>query len=191
MKINGAPAEPELPRSWPAEWSRLELQLRRGQIDINAGNPQSDLHYLHVWAGRLTAAIVTLLPLEEIVNDDAPEGGLPEGARVRIEVSRYERDRRNRAAAIAIHGHGCKVCGADFAKMYGETAAGFIEVHHLTPVSQMGAGYVINPSTDLMPLCPNCHRVAHMKNPPYTPSEIQQLLQRGAVPPTATASGGT
>ena len=48
-----------------------------------------------------------------------------------VAVNRYERDRRNRAAAIAIHCLGCRHA-ADMGTRYGEAASGFIEVHHLT-----------------------------------------------------------
>jgi hypothetical protein len=51
----------------------------------------------------------------------------------RDSTSGYERDRRNRAAALAIHGYSCKACNSDLSSIYGTAAAGLIEVHHLTP----------------------------------------------------------
>ena len=48
-------------------------------------------------------------------------------------VTYYERKRENRKKAIEKHGHCCKACGVDMGKRYGKVAAGFIEVHHLTP----------------------------------------------------------
>ncbi|ARP65531.1 hypothetical protein A9K65_020780 [Mesorhizobium sp. WSM1497] len=119
--------------------------------------------------------MLALLPLEPIEEPENPLG-LPEGAVSRIEVNRYERDRRNRAAALAIHGLSCKACELDMSKRYGAAAAGFIEVHHTTPVSTVGAGYIINPRTDLLPLCPNCHGVAHRRTPPYSLEEIRLML---------------
>ena len=56
---------------------------------------------------------------------------------------------------------------------YGDIAATLIEVHHTTPVHTLGPGYVINPEADLVPLCPNCHAVAHTKNPPLSIGEIR------------------
>jgi 5-methylcytosine-specific restriction protein A len=102
--------------------------------------------------------------------------GLPEGAKTRIEVNRYERDRRNRAAALAIHGYCCKACKLDMGERYGSAAAGLIEVHHVTPVSQVGEDYIIDPRTDLTPLCPNCHSVAHRRNPPYSVDDLREML---------------
>ena len=65
----------------------------------------------------------------------------------------------NRAAALAIHGYLCKACDLDMGLRYGPAAAGLIEVHHVTPVSASGPGYIIDPKSDLVPLCPNCHFV--------------------------------
>lgn len=99
---------------------------------------------------------------------------------MRVEVNRYERDRRNRAAALAIHGRSCSGCGMSFDELYGEVAAGFIEVHHVTPVSMLGEDYVIDPRTDLIPLCPNCHAVVHRMTPPMPVSELVALLNASA-----------
>lgn len=59
---------------------------------------------------------------------------------------------------------------------YGSAAAGLIEVHHVTPVSQLGEDYIIDPRTDLMPLCPNCHSVAHRRNPPFSIDDLREML---------------
>ena len=64
-----------------------------------------------------------------------------------------------------------------FGERYGEKGAGYIHVHHLKPLSQLGAGYEVNPTEDMRPLCPNCHAVAHMRRPdPYTISELKAML---------------
>ena len=56
-------------------------------------------------------------------------------------------------------------------------AEGFIEVHHTVPVANMGANYRVNPVQDLVPLCPNCHAVAHRRDPPLAVDEIKGLLR--------------
>src|SRR5690606_9654551 len=99
-------------------------------------------------------------------------------AKTAVLVNRYERDRRNRAAALAIHGHVCKACDADLGVNYGSAADGLVEIHHLTPVSQLGPDYIINPITDLIPLCPNCHAVAHRRDPPYSVIELKKMIRR-------------
>ncbi len=60
---------------------------------------------------------------------------------------------------------------------YGEAAKGLVEVHHLHPLASMEGPKPVDPQTDLVPLCPNCHRVAHLANPPYSPAQIRELIK--------------
>ncbi|MDD4221943.1 MAG: hypothetical protein WCQ63_04485, partial [Methanomethylophilus sp.] len=53
-------------------------------------------------------------------------------------LARYERNARNREAAIALHETVCQICGFDFSKAYGERGRRFIEGHHRKPVSTFG-----------------------------------------------------
>lgn len=164
---------------WEKEWRRFGVRLQRRNLEIGATDGPGDENLLMPWLLRMTAAVTSLLPLERS-EEEALENtdGLPEGAVSRVEVNRYERDRRNRAAALAIHGHSCAACRFDFGQAYGAIAAGFIEVHHTTPVSELGASYIVDPKVDLIPLCPNCHAVAHRRSPPFTVEEITSALER-------------
>jgi 5-methylcytosine-specific restriction enzyme A len=80
-----------------------------------------------------------------------------------------------------IHGYRCKGCDRLMSEEYGEVANTLIEVHHVTPVHALGPSYAINPKTDLIPLCPNCHSVAHVRNPPLTLEEIRAARKAGTV----------
>jgi 5-methylcytosine-specific restriction protein A len=53
------------------------------------------------------------------------------------------------------------VCGFDFEKVYGEHGSGFTEVHHLKPLSELGKETKVDPITDMVVVCPNCHRMIH------------------------------
>jgi 5-methylcytosine-specific restriction protein A len=180
--LNGSERSFEDWSIWDVPWQNMVLSLRKGMLPINNGDASADEDLIGVWLARLSAAILALLPLEA---DESPEqanptenvAGLPEGAKVAVVVNRYERDRRNRAAALAIHGHICKSCDIDMGYRYGAVAAGLIEVHHNTPVSQMGPGYIVNPRTDLVPLCPNCHAVAHRRDPPHSLEELRRFFR--------------
>jgi 5-methylcytosine-specific restriction protein A len=122
---------------------------------------------------------MNLLPLEEIgIEDDLSAAGLPEGAKMRIEVNKYERSRINRAAALSAHGTLCKVCSFNFEEKYGPEGKGFVHVHHIIPVSQIGENYLIDPVRDLMPVCPNCHAIIHQTNPPRSVDEVKNMLRR-------------
>jgi len=161
---------------WDAPWTSLILELRKAQLPLQSGDPKQDRVLIEAWTGRVAAAVVSLLPLEGVEPVDPELIGFPEGAVITVQANRYERDRRNRAAALAIHGYGCKACGIVLSDVYGEAAKGFIEVHHLTQVSTLGEGYVMDPRTDLAPLCPNCHGIAHRRTPPYSIAELQGLM---------------
>ena len=55
------------------------------------------------------------------------------------------------------------VCGFDFEFIYGEIGLSFIEVHHIKPLSSLDEETTINPQTDLVCLCSNCHRMIHRR----------------------------
>jgi len=65
----------------------------------------------------------------------------------------------------------------DFGEIYGPSAEGYIEVHHITPASGMGSGYRINPVTELVPICSNCHSVVHLAKPARSVDEVKALFE--------------
>lgn len=130
-------------------------------------------------AAAVIAVLMALLPIDDPANDTDATFQFDtdvEGSKSRREVNFYERSRANRAVAIAIHGTTCKVCDINFGDAYGDLGLGYIEIHHLTPVSQMGAERVVDPSTELIPLCANCHRMTHRLNPPLRPEELKKVM---------------
>jgi 5-methylcytosine-specific restriction protein A len=179
LLLNGAARDPRDDGIWASPWRSLDLAIRRGMLAINNGDADADMRQIELWTSRAAAAVLALLPLE--ADDDGGEeqtleiAGLPEGAKARIEVNRYERDRRNRAAALAIHGYLCKACDLDMGLRYGPAAAGLIEVHHVTPVSEVGPGYIIDPRNDLLPRSPKGLAVAHRRSPPYSVDELREM----------------
>lgn len=102
--------------------------------------------------------------------------GFPEGATTQVLVNKYERDPRNRAAAISAHGYACLACGFDFKKTYGDLGADFIIVHHVVPVSQLGPDYLIDPARDLISLCANCHAMIHREDPPLSLNQLKEIV---------------
>jgi len=102
-----------------------------------------------------------------------------EGAIVRIEVNKYERDPAARAECLRHHGAVCTACGCDMSLAYGDDLRNFIHVHHTVPISSLGTEYSINPKTDLIPLCPNCHAVVHKFAPPLNIEQLKQRLSKG------------
>lgn len=93
-------------------------------------------------------------------------------------IKRYERDPKNRKNALEIHGMSCVVCGFNFADFYGEIGEGFIEVHHVEPLSQLTEEIPIDPKTDLFPICPNCHSMIHHgSNEVLTIEQLKKIIQ--------------
>ena len=103
--------------------------------------------------------------------------GLLEGATYRLTVNAYERNSVARRNCISHFGATCGVCGFRFGICYGPSADGYIHVHHLRPLSEIGSEYVIDPVADLVPVCPNCHAVIHLRNPPYSISEVREMIE--------------
>ncbi|HDF5578078.1 TPA: HNH endonuclease [Clostridioides difficile] len=90
----------------------------------------------------------------------------------------YERNPKNRIEAIKYHGTKCVVCGFDFEKTYGNRGKGYIEIHHIRPLSSVGKESNINPKTDLVPICSNCHRMIHRKKDSVLSiDELKQLIK--------------
>lgn len=114
-------------------------------------------------------------------------GDIWEGARHTIKVNAYERSAAARLACIEHHGTTCIVCGFDFAVAFGEEFAGFIHVHHVTPLSKINARYKVNPQTDLVPVCANCHAVIHYGGKTRSIEAVRKLFK--GMPPNKTLQG--
>ena len=100
-----------------------------------------------------------------------------EGKSRQVLVNVYERDPAARRACINHYGPSCIVCGILFERRYGPIGRGYIHVHHLVPMSEVGTTYNVDPVKDLRPVCPNCHAMIHKKSPPYTIDELRTILE--------------
>ena len=107
-------------------------------------------------------------------------------------MSRYEYDADALRQCVAFHGLRCAACGLSMEQIYGPAGAAFIQVHHIVPPAAIGPDYTLDPVADLVPLCPNCHAMAHTGTPdPYTPAELRRLLAVRAVLPVHQVLAGT
>ena len=107
--------------------------------------------------------------------NDSSDGNI-EGRMITYYGKRYERDAKNRSLAIKIHGCVCAACKFDFNEKYGELGKDFIEVHHKNPISNHNGQLVkIDPKTDLIPLCSNCHSMVHRN--PYQVLTVDELVE--------------
>ena len=136
-----------------------------------------------VWQLRpelVEALIATGLTGDETYPDELPTENteeLFEGIKRSVIVNSYERNSKARQLCVKHWKAICAVCSFDFEKTYGEIGKGFIHVHHLTPVSQIGKVYQVDPINDLIPVCPNCHSMLHKQEPPLTIDELKSRLK--------------
>lgn len=100
-----------------------------------------------------------------------------EGAKRQVRVNAYERDPRARKACLAHSGTRCVGCGISFEERYGRIGKGFIHVHHLRPLAANGRPQRVDPKTDLVPICPNCHAMIHRTHPPITLAQLRRSLR--------------
>jgi 5-methylcytosine-specific restriction protein A len=109
-------------------------------------------------------------------NQESEIIGKNEGKKSQILINKYERNRYNRALCLSYHGFQCHGCGEILKEKYGPIGENTIDVHHIVPVSKMGGSYQINPVKDLVPLCPNCHRIIHKLDPPLTINALKEII---------------
>lgn len=93
----------------------------------------------------------------------------PEGLR----IDAIEQDPRVRLRAIEAHGTTCAVCGFNFSEKYGTFGEGYIEIH----CSCVLCGDEMDPDTDCVPVCANCHRMIHRGDPPLGVEEMKKMLR--------------
>lgn len=124
----------------------------------------------------MMAAMAELIGYDVIEEEEIIDEYWVEGAIRPSVVNRRERNPRNRLLCIRLHGEVCSACGLDPFERYGDCGS-IIEVHHLEPLSTLGSPKRYDPATDLVPLCPNCHRAAHSRRPvPWSVSDIRSML---------------
>jgi predicted HNH restriction endonuclease len=85
------------------------------------------------------------------------------------------RDRQLVELAKVTYGTTCCVCNFNFAEKYGSLGEGFIEVHHLYPISE---GNRKNSIEDVKTVCANCHRMLHKGNKLISIEMLKEIVQR-------------
>jgi len=112
-----------------------------------------------------------------------------EGGPVQKTVSAYKRSSKLRNSAIEHFTHcgiiKCDCCGFEFKSFYGaKYGVSCIEIHHLKPLfAYEGKKLTVTIEEalqNLLPVCPNCHRVIHKKHilPEQIPTFKQYIASR-------------
>ena len=76
------------------------------------------------------------------------------------------------------HGTNCVVCKFDFGKFYGSYGEGFVEMHHLYPMSEGKRKTSID---ELQPVCANCHRMLHRGKELLTIEELKEIIKKNLI----------
>ena len=73
----------------------------------------------------------------------------------------------------------CEACGFDFALAYRGLGEGYIQIHHLKPVSYLkGEPLPMDEAlSNVIPLCANCHQMVHRERPPIPVNRLQSILR--------------
>ena len=128
---------------------------------------------------QLVLTMAELIGFEEQLGVEAGEKveNEMEGAVSLVTIKKRERSLRNRMLCLGFHGERCHICGFESQAFYGPGRE-VIEVHHIQPLSSLSAPRPFDPLTDLIPLCPNCHRAIHSgQTTPLTPEELRNMVR--------------
>ncbi len=173
FRVNGVEISPFDSTHWPSDWKKVELQARSAFQVINSNDIGQMRRLIVELVVPVFGMVTALIGTEE---SDIVTVGELEGRQFQVIDNRYERKKINREACVQLKGCRCVACGFDFADFYGSLGYGYIEIHHTTPVSQIGPDYRINIITDMEPLCANCHAMVHREDPPVTITKLKSII---------------
>jgi len=87
-----------------------------------------------------------------------------------------ERDSSARDECLKHFGYTCQICKKSLEEIYGEIGKNYIHVHHINFLANTKGTHKVDPIKDLIPVCPNCHSMLHVKyNGNYV--QIDELKQ--------------
>ena len=168
-----------------SEWSlKLHLSYRKSKTQFTEFSRFGFLYLGPVSYVRHEGSHLTVftLKVEEIVDDsECPSEveTLREGNPAEMTGSFFERNSRAREEAIKIHGLTYMVCGFNSEKVYGHWGVGYIEVYHVLPLSHTRNEREVNPRTDPVVLCYNCHKMIHrFRSNVLTPALLKEMIDR-------------
>jgi 5-methylcytosine-specific restriction enzyme A len=171
-------------------FSHLETGKGRSHVGTNDrkiwGEFSNNQEKLHIEADKIRLGIEEeakdqfhAQPSRSILDSDAAD--FPEG---RIRYFMHKRRERNSKNIKKFKSDAekkgklfCEACGFDFYCTYGDVGKGFIECHHLKPLSE----YEPNENTakeNLVLICSNCHKIVHKYRPWLRRHELQKILRR-------------
>ena len=155
---------------WSEPWK--SIKYRATKIIESSNDNDYEMKLVQEWSMLGVGLFLSLLDVSVIDEYQHSEGKISQ-----VTHNVYERNPVNRELCLSANGYSCKICGFNFEEKYGLLGHGFIHVHHIEMVADYGGERFINPITDLIPVCPNCHAMLHRKRPPLTPDELKAIIE--------------
>ncbi len=114
----------------------------------------------------------------DLVIEEGSEKEITSKQRKRSQLLRQEKIKE-----IKIKNNGkvfCVVCSFDFSDKYDGYGEGYIEIHHLEPVSYGSTSQSIQEALKkVIPLCSNCHRMIHKnRGKLLSPEELKEIISK-------------
>lgn len=160
-------------------WRDQETGLPRSRLHSSPPESRLTIGEWGVWKMEVTGVggrfwIGAVPPVDVSTDTLSP---LTEGELLQVELNIYERNAEARRLCIEHYGPTCQACDLNYEDKYGEIGRGLIHVHHITPLSDIGEQYLVDPLRDLVPLCASCHQVIHSRIPPYSVEEVRAAVK--------------
>jgi 5-methylcytosine-specific restriction enzyme A len=169
-----------------AQWIRWKVNVKNAlrlpepiEIPKHIYNSSNYRLCTPIFITATTFGSLQKLANEAVLTED-DEAGFPEGREFYLKHRAKERSSKvvQLAKSQFLHKNGrffCQACGFDFEKVYGDLGRGFIETHHLIPVSELTSDSKTKVS-DIALVCPNCHRMVHRKRPWLGLEDLKAVL---------------
>jgi len=166
----------ELTGTWQAT---VRGALERASSDSEAYDGREDLFYSAQGLGAGIWGLRDFIPTIQNMDFTQDDKSFSEG-RLKLKTH-IVRERNHQVITLAkkryLSKHGClkcEICGFDFKQHYGDIGEGFIEGHHIKPVSQIQPGEKTK-IDDIVLLCSNCHSMIHRTKNWVTKDELGNL----------------
>lgn len=127
---------------------------------------------------ELVSALKKLMKINTIQSDQFEKTWDTEG---KIKLRYHKRKERSsklvKVFKESLTNYSCIICNFSFEDVYGNIGEKYIEAHHIIPISSLKKETKIS-VTDLAPVCSNCHRMLHRKNPPISIKTMRNLIKK-------------
>jgi hypothetical protein len=159
----------------------LPFTIYSNQLRLNQGM------YITRCTPQLFTHLATALQLstpagpEDMPGNTSALQEFTEGRRMSAERTFFARNPKLVRAAKKYYGFSCQACGFTFSKHYGNLGDGYIEVHHLNPLSEHDEALwdegIRTSLADVRVVCSNCHRMLHRVKPPLSVEKLGEMIR--------------